>query len=65
MPEKITGPQAGEDLDAQVPLGKKQTAKLEVTVAKDAPPGIHRFRVKTPQGTSNMVVYCRWNACRR
>src|ERR1700733_6558902 len=57
LPEKITGPRAGEDLGAQVPLGKKQTAKLEVTVAKDASPGIHRFRVQTPLGTPNMVVF--------
>lgn len=56
VPEKITGPRAGEDLGAQVPLGKKQTAKLEITAAKDVPPGIHRFRVQTPLGTTNMVV---------
>jgi hypothetical protein len=56
IPEKITGPRAGEDLEAQVPLGKKQTAVLEVTASKDAPTGIHRFRVRTPLGTSNMVA---------
>lgn len=56
MPEKITGPKAGEDLSAQVPLGKKQTAKLEVAIAKDVSPGVHRFRVKTPLGTSNMMA---------
>jgi hypothetical protein len=55
VPEKITGPRAGEDLEAQVPLGKKQTATVEITAAKDTSPGIHRFRVKTPLGTSNMV----------
>lgn len=55
--EKITGPRAGEDLDAQVPLGKKQTAQLEITVAGDAKPGIHRLRVKTPLGTSNMIAF--------
>ncbi|HEY2466487.1 MAG TPA: hypothetical protein VGI45_01435 [Terracidiphilus sp.] len=54
--EKIVRPKAGEDLVAQVPLGKKQSAKLEITVAKDAAPGIHRFRVKTPLGTSNMLA---------
>lgn len=54
LPEKISGPRAGEDLVAQVPLGKKQTAKLEITVARDTAPGIHRFRIKTPLGTSNM-----------
>jgi hypothetical protein len=56
VPEKITGPRAGEDLGAQVPLGKKQTAKLEITAAKDVPPGIHRFRIQTPLGTTNMVA---------
>jgi hypothetical protein len=56
VPEKITGPRAGVDLSAQVPLGKKQTAKLEVTVANDVKPGIHRFRIQTPLGTSNMAV---------
>jgi hypothetical protein len=55
VPEKITGPKAGEDLAAQVPLGKEQSAKLEITIAKDAEPGIHRFRVKTPLGTSNIL----------
>jgi len=57
VPEKITGPRAGEDLEAQVPLGKKQTAKLEVTVAKDASPGIHKFRIRTPLGTTNMTAF--------
>jgi len=56
VPEKITGPRAGVDLGAQVPLGKKETAKLEVTVAGDVAPGIHEFRIQTPLGTSNTVV---------
>jgi hypothetical protein len=56
VPEKISGPRAGVDLGAQVPLGKKQTARLEVTVAKDVEPGIHQFRVQTPLGTSNTAV---------
>jgi hypothetical protein len=56
LPEMITGPKAGEDLEAQVPLGKKQSAKLEVTAGKDLSPGLHRFRVKTPLGTSNMMA---------
>ena len=55
--EQIKAPRAGEDLGPQVPLGKKQTATLEVTVAKDALPGIHRFRVKTPLGTTNTVAF--------
>ncbi|MFZ0745473.1 MAG: hypothetical protein WAM85_13765 [Terracidiphilus sp.] len=56
VPEKISGPIAGEDLSAQVPLGKKQSARLVITAATDAEPGIHRFRIKTPLGTSNMMV---------
>jgi hypothetical protein len=55
--EQIVGPRAGEDLEAQVPRGKKQTAELEIAVAKDALPGIHRFRIKTPLGTTNMVAF--------
>ena len=56
VPEKIAGPRAGVDTAAQVPQGKKETAKLEVTVAKDVEPGIHRFRIQTPLGTSNMAA---------
>jgi hypothetical protein len=55
--EKIAAPRAGQDLGAQVPLGKKQTAALEVTVASDALPGIHRFRIKTLLGTTNMMAF--------
>jgi hypothetical protein len=56
VPEKITGPRAGLDLVAQVAQGKKTTARLEVTAAKDVEPGIHRFRIQTPLGTSNMAA---------
>jgi hypothetical protein len=56
VPESLAGARAGVDTAAQVPLGKKETAKLEVTVAKDVEPGIHRFRVQTLQGTSNIAV---------
>lgn len=54
--EKITGPRAGVDLGAQVPLGKKQTAQIEITVDKSVEPGLHWFRIQTPLGTSNMSV---------
>jgi hypothetical protein len=40
---------------AAVPLAKKQSALIEITVAKDVPPDVYRFRVQTPLGTSNMV----------
>ncbi len=56
VPEKITGPRAGEDLAAQVPLGKRQTAVFEITASKETLPGIHRFRVRTPLGTSDLVA---------
>jgi hypothetical protein len=56
VPEQIKAPRAGEDLGAQVPLGKKQSATLEITVTNDAWPGIHRFRVKTPLGTTNTMA---------
>jgi hypothetical protein len=56
VPEKITGARAGVDLVAQVARGKKETAKLEVTATKDVEPGIHKFRIQTPLGTSNMAV---------
>lgn len=56
VPEKISGPRAGVDLGAQVALGKKQTALLEITVAKDVKPGIHKFRIQTPLGTSGIAV---------
>ncbi len=38
-----------------MPLAKKQSALLEITVAKDVPPDVYRFRVQTPLGTTNMV----------
>ena len=57
VPEKISAPRAGEDLGAQVPMGKKQTVMLEITAAKDASPGIHRFRIRTPLGTTNMMAF--------
>ena len=40
---------------AAVPQAKKQSALLEITVAKDVPPDVYRFRVQTPLGTTNMV----------
>jgi hypothetical protein len=56
VPEKITGPRAGVDTAAQVPLGKKETAQLVITATKDVEPGLHWFRIQTPLGTSNMSV---------
>jgi len=50
--EKATGKFSTE---AAVPLAKKQSALLEITVAKDVPPDVYRFRVQTPLGTTNMV----------
>jgi hypothetical protein len=56
LPEKITGPRAGVDLAAQVASGKKETAQIQVTVAKDVEPGIHKFRIQTTLGTSNLAA---------
>ncbi len=41
---------------APVPLGPRQEAKLELTVAPDAEVGLHHFRVQTPLGTSNLAM---------
>jgi len=46
----------GVDTGAAVVNGPKQEAKLELTVAQDVEPGLHRFRVGTPLGTSNLAV---------
>jgi hypothetical protein len=40
---------------AAVPLAKKQSALLEITVSKDVPPDVYRFRVLTGLGTTNML----------
>src|SRR5690349_380203 len=56
IPEIISAPRAGVDTAAQVPLGRKETADLEVKVEKDVEPGLHWFRMQRPLGTSNMSV---------
>ncbi len=53
VPEKIADPR--KSLSAAVPLAKKQSAVLEITVAKDVPPDLYRFRVQTPLGTTNVI----------
>jgi hypothetical protein len=53
--EEIKAQRPGVDLDAAVPLGVKSEAQVEITVSKDAEPGVHRFRLQTPNGTSNML----------
>lgn len=45
------------DLGAEVPQGKKQEAKVEVTAPASAMPGIHWLRVQTPLGTSNLLAF--------
>jgi hypothetical protein len=42
---------------APVPRGKKQTATIEVTAAKEVEPGLHWFRVRTSLGTSNQMRF--------
>jgi hypothetical protein len=53
--EEIKAARAGVDLEAAVPLGVKSEAQVELTVSKDVEPGIHWFRIATPNGTSNML----------
>jgi len=53
--EEIKAARAGVDLEAAVPLGVKSEAQVELTVSKDVEPGIHWFRIQTPNGTSNML----------
>jgi hypothetical protein len=40
---------------AAVPLAKKQSALLEITVSKDVPADVYRFRMLTALGTTNML----------
>ena len=47
LPEEKRVARPGVDFGAIVPQGTKQEAKIEVTAAKDAEPGIHWFRVQT------------------
>jgi hypothetical protein len=57
IPEKEVGVRVGVDTSAPVPHGKKQTATLEVSAAKDSAPGLHWFRIRTPFGTSNLLAF--------
>lgn len=56
LPEKARKIRINVDLGAEVPQGKKQEARIEVTAAATAHPGIHWFRIQTPLGTSNMMT---------
>lgn len=56
LPEKARKIRINVDLGAEVPRGKKQEARIEVTAASTARPGIHWFRIQTPLGTSNMMA---------
>ena len=53
--EEIKAARAGVDLVASVPLGIKSEAQVELTVSNEVEPGIHWFRIETPNGTSNML----------
>ena len=53
--EEIKAARPGVDLEAAVPLGVKSEAQVEITVSKDVEPGVHWFRIQTPNGTSNML----------
>ncbi len=53
LPEEAAGQMFSTS--AAVPLAKKQSAVVEITVAKDVSPDVYHFRVQTPLGTTNMV----------
>jgi len=53
--EEIKAARPGVDLEAATPLGVKSEAQVEVTVSKDVEPGVHWFRIQTPNGTSNLL----------
>ena len=57
VPEKEVAVRVGVDTAAPVPRGKKQTATIEVTAAKEAAPALHWFRVRTPLGSSNLMPF--------
>ncbi|MGH9470962.1 MAG: hypothetical protein ACRD1N_11555, partial [Terriglobia bacterium] len=45
------------DLSAEVPQGKKQQAKIEITAPGSAMPGVHWLRLQTPLGSSDLVAF--------
>lgn len=55
VPEKARQIQLNVDLGAEVPQGKKQKARIEITAASSLRPGLYWFRIQTPLGTSNMM----------
>jgi hypothetical protein len=55
--EKAAMARAGVDLVALVPQGKKQSATIELTAAREVAPGLHWFRIRTPLGTSNLMPF--------
>jgi hypothetical protein len=57
VPEEAKVIRPGVDLGAAVPEGTKQQAKLELTAAADVEVGPHWFRLQTPLGTSNKVIF--------
>jgi hypothetical protein len=56
IPEKARKIRINVDLGAEVPQGKKQEARIQVTASSTVTPGIHWFRIQTPLGTSNMAT---------
>ncbi len=54
LPEEVRKARPGVDTGAVLVEGRKQEVRLEVTVSRDAEPGIHWFRIETPLGTSNL-----------
>src|ERR1051326_914399 len=53
LPEE---PGARSPFNQGVPLGVRQQAKVQLTVAADVETGLHQFRIDTPLGTSKLAV---------
>ncbi len=53
--EEIKAIRLNVDLDARVPQGVKSEGQVEITASKEVEPGLHWFRIQTPNGTSNLL----------
>ncbi len=49
-------PKAMDGTGAAVPQGRRNEITLEVTADAEVPLGLHRFRIETPEGTSNLLT---------
>ena len=50
-------PKASAGTGAAVPQGRRHEVTLDVTADAGVPLGLHRFRLETPEGTSNVLTF--------